>query len=176
MSFQFKLRNIIRPIKPLVIFKNTLTEIYIGVTWKTLIQRFIEHTEDAIEANIINSDWPNRLIECLILRALEIYITETYSYSSEISPLSYNFAYHALIDKYNDEDLMQYGTNFEIVNKENMKVQLKKLSNPVYSKNAFMYNLGRNLIKHKYGEPPSYTPSMYLTSIKQILNSYISKV
>ena len=84
---------IIRPIKPLVIFKNTLTEIYIGVTWKTLIQRFIEHTEDAIEAYIINSDWPNRLIECLILRALEIYITETYSYSSEISPLSYFIEY-----------------------------------------------------------------------------------
>jgi hypothetical protein len=67
----------------------------------------------------------------------------------------YSFAYHALIDKYKDEELMQYGTNFEIVNKENIKVQLKKLSDPVYSKNAFMYNLGSNLIKHKYGELPS---------------------
>ena len=67
----------------------------------------------------------------------------------------YSFAYHALIDKYKNEELMQYGTNFEIVNKENIKVQLKKLSDPIYSKNAFMYNLGSNLIKHKYGEPPS---------------------
>ena len=68
----------------------------------------------------------------------------------------YNFAYHALIDKYNDEELMRYGTNFEIISKENIKNQLKKRSNPVYSKNAFMYNLGSNLIKHKYGEPPSF--------------------
>jgi hypothetical protein len=67
----------------------------------------------------------------------------------------YSFAYHALIDKYKDEELIRYGTNFEIVNKENIKVQLKKLSDPVYSKNAFMYNLGSNLIKHKYGELPS---------------------
>jgi len=74
----------------------------------------------------------------------------------------YNFAYHALIDKYNDEELMRYGTNFEIVSKENIKVQLKKLSNPIYSKNAFMYNLGSNLIKNKYGEPPSIKDFRYL--------------
>jgi hypothetical protein len=64
----------------------------------------------------------------------------------------YNFAYHALIDKYNDDELMQYGTNFEVFNKETIKNQLKRISNPIYSKNAFMYNLGSNLIKHKYGE------------------------
>ena len=74
----------------------------------------------------------------------------------------YNFAYHALIDKYNDEELMRYGTNFEIVSKENIKIQLKKLSNPVYSRNAFMYNLGSNLIKHKYGSPPSVKDIRYL--------------
>lgn len=79
---------IIRPIKPLGIFKNVLIEIYIGVTWKTLRERFIEHTEDAIESYIINSDWPSRLIEYLILKALETYLTETYSYDSEISPLN----------------------------------------------------------------------------------------
>ncbi len=67
----------------------------------------------------------------------------------------YNFAYHALIDKYNDEQLIRYGTNFEIVSKETIKIQLKKISNPVYSKNAFMYNLGSNLIKYKYGKLPS---------------------
>jgi len=74
----------------------------------------------------------------------------------------YNFAYHALIDKYNDEQLMRYGTKFEIVSKENITIQLKKLSNPVYSKNAFMYNLGSNLIKNKYGEPPSVKDFRYL--------------
>jgi len=74
----------------------------------------------------------------------------------------YNFAYHALIDKYNDDELMQYGTNFEIVSKENIKNQLKRISNPVYSKNAFMYNLGSNLIKNKYGESPSVKNFRYL--------------
>jgi len=74
----------------------------------------------------------------------------------------YNFAYHALIDKYNDEELMQYGTNFEIVSNKNIKIQLNKISNPVYSKNAFIYNLGSNLIKNKYGEPPSVKNFRYL--------------
>jgi len=74
----------------------------------------------------------------------------------------YNFAYHALIDKYNDEELMQYGTNFEIVSKENIKNQLIRISNPVYSKNAFIYHLGSNLIKCKYGEPPSVKDFRYL--------------
>ena len=74
----------------------------------------------------------------------------------------YNFAYHALIDKYNDEELMRYGTNFEIVSKENIKNQFKKISDQVYSKNAFLYNLGSNLIKHKYGEPPSVKDFRYL--------------
>ncbi len=74
----------------------------------------------------------------------------------------YNFAYHALIDKYDDEELMRYGTNFEIFNKETIKNQLKRISNPVYSKNAFLYNLGTNLIKHKYGDPPSVKDFRYL--------------
>ena len=74
----------------------------------------------------------------------------------------YNFAYHALIDRYNNEELMRYGTNFEIVSKETIKNQLKRISNPVYSKNAFMYNLGTNIIKHKYGEAPSVKDFRYL--------------
>ena len=74
----------------------------------------------------------------------------------------YNFAYHVLVDKYSDKELMRYGTNFEIVSKENIKNQLKRISNPVYSKNAFMYNLGSNLIKSKYGEPPSVKDFRYL--------------
>jgi len=86
--------------------------------------------------------------------SLEIMMAQN-KVKGKITLFWYNFAYHALIDKYNDEELMRYGTNFEIVSKENIKIELNKLSNPVYSKNAFMYNLGRNLIKHKYGAPPS---------------------
>ena len=78
---------IIRPKKPLNILNNVLTEIYIGVTWKTLIERFIEHTEDAIESYIKNFEWSNRLIEHLILKALEMYLTETYTCDIGISPL-----------------------------------------------------------------------------------------
>jgi hypothetical protein len=57
---------------------------------------------------------------------------------------------------------MRYGKNFEIINKETIKNQLKKISNPVYSKNAFMYNLGSNIIKHKYGKVPSVKNFRYL--------------
>jgi len=86
--------------------------------------------------------------------SLEIIMAQN-KVKGKITLFWYNFAYHALIDKYNDEELMRYGINFEIVSKENIKIQLKKLHNSVYSKNAFMYNLGSNLIKHKYGDPPS---------------------
>jgi hypothetical protein len=93
--------------------------------------------------------------------SLEIMIAQN-KVKGKITLFWYNFAYHALIDKYNDEELMRYGTNFEIISKETIKNQLKKISNPVYSKNAFMYNLGYNLIKNKYGEPPSIKDFRYL--------------
>jgi len=93
--------------------------------------------------------------------SLEIMMAQS-KVKGKISLFWYNFAYHALIDKYKDEELMQYGTNFEIFSKETIKNQLKRISNPVYSKNAFMYNLGTNLIKHKYGEPPSVKNFRYL--------------
>ncbi len=93
--------------------------------------------------------------------ALEILMAQN-KVKGKITLFWYNFAYHALIDRYNDEELMKYGTNFEIVSKENIKIQLNKLSNPVYSKNAFMYNLGSNLINHKYGDPPSVKDFRYL--------------
>ncbi len=86
--------------------------------------------------------------------SLEIMMAQN-KVKGKITLFWYNFAYHALIDKYNDEQLIRYGTNFEIVSKETIKIQLKKISNPVYSKNAFMYNLGSNLIKYKYGKLPS---------------------
>ena len=60
---------VIKPIKPFCIHSSVLEEIYIGVTWKTLIERFIEHTEDAINVYIVEHDIPNRLIERLIIRA-----------------------------------------------------------------------------------------------------------
>ena len=66
----------------------------------------------------------------------------------------YNFAYHALIDEWSEEKLIQYGRKFEIYNNENLHNQLKMISNPVYSKNAFMYNIGKNLILEKYGRFP----------------------
>jgi len=93
--------------------------------------------------------------------SLEIMIAQN-KVKGKITLFWYNFAYHALIDKYNDEELMQYGTNFEIVSKENIKNQLIRISNPVYSKNAFMYQLGNTLIKKKYGETPSVRDFRYL--------------
>jgi len=86
--------------------------------------------------------------------SLEIMMAQN-KIKGKITLFWYNFAYHALIDKYNDEELMRYGTNFEIVSKENLRNQLKRISTPSYSKNAFMYNLGSNLIINKYGEFPS---------------------
>jgi hypothetical protein len=67
----------------------------------------------------------------------------------------YNFAYHAHIDNYTDEELISYGKNFEIFGEDDLRNQMKRLNDPVYSKNAFTYNLGMNIIKRKYGEFPS---------------------
>jgi hypothetical protein len=67
----------------------------------------------------------------------------------------YNFAYFALVKNYSDKDLIRYGKSFEIFSDTDLRNQLKRLKNPVYSKNAFTYNLGMNLIKNKYGEFPS---------------------
>ena len=67
----------------------------------------------------------------------------------------YNFAYHALINNYTDEELISYGKNYEIFGEDDLRNQMKRLKDPVYSKNAFTYNLGMNIIKKKYGEFPS---------------------
>ena len=67
----------------------------------------------------------------------------------------YNFAYHAVIDKYSEEELIRYGKNLEIFHEEGIRTEIKRLSNPTYSKNAFMYNLGNNIIENKYGKFPS---------------------
>jgi len=73
----------------------------------------------------------------------------------KLSLFWYNFAYHALIDEWNNEDLIQYATNFEIFNEENIKNQINSLSNPIYSTTVFSYNSGAKLIINKYGEFPS---------------------
>ncbi|MHA1509372.1 MAG: hypothetical protein ACTSO6_11785 [Promethearchaeota archaeon] len=67
----------------------------------------------------------------------------------------YNFAYHAVIDKYSEEELIQYGKNVELFNEEVLIMELKRLTNPAYSKNAFLYYLGTNGLKQKYGKNPS---------------------
>ena len=67
----------------------------------------------------------------------------------------YNFAYHSIVDKYSEEELIQYGKSIEFFNEEVLKVEIKRLSNPAYSKNAFLYYLGTKILKKKYGEKPS---------------------
>ena len=66
----------------------------------------------------------------------------------------YNFAYHALIDKYSENELMRYGKNFEIFSIEDLINEIKRMSIPAFSNNAFMYYLGNNIL-HKYGEVPT---------------------
>ena len=67
----------------------------------------------------------------------------------------YNFAYHALVDKYSYDKLMMYGKNVEMFGEESLRNEIKRLSNPTYSKNAFMYNLGIEAIEQKYGKSPT---------------------
>jgi len=67
----------------------------------------------------------------------------------------YNFAYHAVIDKYSEEELIQYGKNIEVFSEEVLKMEFKRLSTPAYSKNAFLYHLGTNVIQQKYSKTPS---------------------
>jgi len=71
------------------------------------------------------------------------------------SLLWYNLAYHALVDKWSEERLIRYANNYEIFNQKDIKNLLKLISDPTYSTTVFSYNLGRNLIKNKYGEFPS---------------------
>jgi len=67
----------------------------------------------------------------------------------------HSLAYHALIDKWEEKELIQYATDFEIFSQNDIKNQLKKINNSVHSSTIFSYNLGRNLIIDKYGVFPS---------------------
>ncbi len=66
----------------------------------------------------------------------------------------YNFAYHALVDRYNEKELMLYGKNFEIFSNEDLITGIERMSTPAYSNNAFMYYIGNNILK-SYGDVPS---------------------
>lgn len=85
---------------------------------------------------------------------LEILIAQN-NVRGKNSLLLYDLAYRALIDRYNNNDLLDYGTRVGFFSEEEIKNYLKKLSNPVYSKNSFIYELGYNLIRNKYGTVPS---------------------
>ncbi|MHA1460095.1 MAG: hypothetical protein ACTSO8_01335 [Promethearchaeota archaeon] len=67
----------------------------------------------------------------------------------------YNFAYCALIDNYTDEELVSYGKSFKLFSEGDLRNQIKRIMDPLYSNNAFTYNLGTNIIKKKYGKFPS---------------------
>jgi hypothetical protein len=82
--------------------------------------------------------------------SLEVLIAQN-RVRGKISLFWYNFAYRAHIDKYNEKKLLRYGSQFEIFSEEDIKNQIKRLKNPVYSKNAFTYSLGTRIIKQKYG-------------------------
>jgi hypothetical protein len=66
----------------------------------------------------------------------------------------YDLAYRAHIDKYSNEDLFDYAKSYEIFSEGEIRNHISKVSNRVYSKNAFMYEIGSNLIKNKYGAVP----------------------
>ncbi len=86
--------------------------------------------------------------------SLEI-LTAQNKVKSKVSLFWYDFAYHALIGGWNDKKLIQYANSFELFSKENIKNQLKVISNPLYAINDFSYSLGSSLIINKYGEFPS---------------------
>jgi hypothetical protein len=69
----------------------------------------------------------------------------------------YNLAYHALISKWNEKELNYYASNFQLGSQKTIENMLKLIFNPAHSTTAFLYNLGSNLIKKKYGGIPSVT-------------------
>ena len=66
----------------------------------------------------------------------------------------YSFAYHALVDGYDEKKLKRYGKSFEIFSKEDIITGIQRISNPTYSNNAFIYYIGNNLLQN-YGDVPS---------------------
>ena len=50
----------------------------------------------------------------------------------------YDLAYRSLMEKYSNDELLEYGANLGIISEEEIRNHLLRLSNPVYSKNSFM--------------------------------------
>ena len=82
-------------------------------------------------------------------------ITNQISVRRKMDIFLHNLAYHALIDKWSNEQLFRYAISFEIFSEENIENYIKFLGNPVHATTAFSYSIGRNLIINKYSEFPS---------------------
>jgi len=74
---------------------------------------------------------------------------------TKFSLLWFNIAYHALFDEWSEEKLIKHATNFEILSQKYIKNTIKLIFDPAHSTTGFLYYLGSNLIKNKYGEFPS---------------------
>lgn len=74
----------------------------------------------------------------------------------------YNAAYHKLIDKWSDDEVIEYLTSFEIYNNEMILNIVKTINNPVFAITSFTHQLGRNLIINKFGDYPSPKNFRYL--------------
>ena len=86
--------------------------------------------------------------------SLEVMMAQ-YRLKHKVSHFWYNFAYHAIIDNYTNEELISFGKYYELFSENTLRNQIRVIKNPVYSVNSFTYNLGMNIIKKKYGEFPS---------------------
>ena len=66
-----------------------------------------------------------------------------------------NLSYHAHVDSWSKERLIQYGTQFGYHTKQEVKTYLEFILNPLTKTYAFCYSSGRQLIEQKFGEHPS---------------------
>lgn len=85
--------------------------------------------------------------------SLELLILQN-NVNRKISQFWYNFAYHALVEGYNEKELLQFAKYYEIFSADDIKAEITRLNDPTHSKNAFLYDLGIKLIKGKYGDSP----------------------
>ena len=98
----------------------------------------------------MNEFCPNKIKETP-LNAL----IKQYRVKRKIDQFLYNFAYHTLIDKWNEKKLFRYANDFEIFSKEEIYNRINLLNNPVHSTTTFSYYLGTKLILDKFSEYPS---------------------
>lgn len=103
--------------KDFIYFQLLIELIYIGRTWKSKLERFIEHVFDAINSYVENYEMPSRLLECAILLIIEEYLNKKYRYDLEISSL---------------DDFIKY----KILGKEKWRVrrEIIKIAKKIYDK------------------------------------------